>query len=420
MARLLLGFAVVAATASVARADDALTLDHAIQLALTKNERAQIADLNVVTAEAGVERAHVAFLPVLSASGNDTLHPIDTPKDTASGQLQLNQPLLVLSAFPLLDQAKHSLDAQRAQTVDDKRQLAFDAARAFFNVLLAQRVVQAAQKKLDTAKADVADTEAQSKAQLVSSNDVTRAKISMSSSERELASDTGSLDAAFVQLAFTINAPVPAALAEPKSLFDAGRRPAAAPEQLVDESLAKRPDLLAHKNSALAAHDFAREPRMRYFPTLSLVGQLTANSQAGGGGHNVDGSVALTASWSIYDAGARSADARLRDANAAIADLNTNALVRSIDAQVRSAAITLASAQASLVAAQDAVDSSRKSADETAILYHQGLAKAIELVDANEQRFVAEVNFAEAEYSVANAYLALRQAMGNGPLEEVK
>jgi outer membrane protein TolC len=94
--------------------------------------------------------------------------------------------------------------------------------------------------------------------------------------------------------------------------------------------------------------------------------------------------------------------------------------VRSIDAQVRSAAVLLASAQASLVAAQDAADSSRKSADETAILYHQGLAKAIELVDANEQRFVAEVNFAEAEYSVANAYLALRLAMGNGPLEEVK
>ena len=55
----------------------------------------------------------------------------------------------------------------------------------------------------------------------------------------------------------------------------------------------------------------------------------------------------------------------------------------------------------------------RKSADETAILYRQGLAKAIELVDANEQRFLAEVNFAEAEFSVANAYLAL--APGDGP-----
>ena len=61
---------------------------------------------------------------------------------------------------------------------------------------------------------------------------------------------------------------------------------------------------------------------------------------------------------------------------------------------------------------------SRKSADETAILYHQQLAKAIELLDANEQRFAAEVNFAVAQFAVASAYLALRQAMGLDPIGE--
>src|SRR5262249_7305409 len=159
------------------------------------------------------------------------------------------------------------------------------------------------------------------------------------------------------------------------------------------------------------------EPRMRLFPTVSLVGQMTGTSNAPNNGHAVDGSIAVTASWSIYDAGARSADARIRDAAAAIADLQTHALARTIDAQVRTAAVQLASAQAALGAATDAAVAASKSADETAILYHQGLAKAIELVDANEQRFVAEVNEAEAEYAVANAYLALRQAMGAGPLE---
>jgi len=358
-------------------------------------------------------------LPVLSANGNDTLHPIDTPKNTANGALTLNQPLIVLSAWPLLDQAKHLRDAQRAQTAEDKRQLAFDAARAYFAVLLQQKVLDAAQKKLDTATADVADTDAQFRAQLVSSNDVTRAKISQASSQREVASDTGQLHAAIVQLSFVINSPVPltATLAPPTATLEAGKRATAAPDSLVTASLSHRPDLVARKESAAAAHDFAREPHLRWFPTLSLVGQLTANSNAGMNSHTVDGTVALTASWSIYDAGARSADARARDANATIADLESAALGRTIEMQVRSAAVQLAGAQAALAAAQDAVTSSRKGADETAILYHQGLAKAIELVDANEQRFVAEVNLAEAEYAVANAYLALRQAMGDSPTE---
>jgi outer membrane protein TolC len=118
----------------------------------------------------------------------------------------------------------------------------------------------------------------------------------------------------------------------------------------------------------------------------------------------------------LYDAGERYADARSRDAQVAIADLNTDNLIRTIDAEVRTAAVALQSAQQQLTAANDAMIAARKSADETAILYHQQLARAIELLDANDQRFTAEVNYAVAQFSVATAYLALRQAMGLDPL----
>jgi outer membrane protein TolC len=100
-----------------------------------------------------------------------------------------------------------------------------------------------------------------------------------------------------------------------------------------------------------------------------------------------------------------------------VADLNADALARTIDAQVRSAALQLVASQQALVSAQAAMDAARKSSEETAILYRQGLAKAIELVDANEQRFLAEVNYAEAQFSLATVYLALLQAMGRGPLD---
>jgi outer membrane protein TolC len=294
--------------------------------------------------------------------------------------------------------------------------------RAYLAVLLAQEVVDAGERKLATANLDVAATDAQSKAQLVSSNDVTRAEITRASTERDLASDRGSLDVAYVQLAFTINSPVARGLATPTALLAAGELPIApaAIDGLVAQSIAHRPDLFAHKDTALAAHDFAREPHLRFYPTLNLVGQMTATSDAATGAHAVDGSVALTASWSIYDAGNRDADERARDAAAAIADLNTDTLVRTIDQQVRTAVAQLTAAQQSLVGAKDAMDASRKSALETKTLYDQGLAKAIELVDANESRFEAEVAYAEAEYAVANAYLALRQAMGDGPLLEAR
>jgi outer membrane protein TolC len=284
-------------------------------------------------------------------------------------------------------------------------------------VLLAEEVVQAAQKKLETARADVNDTDAQVKAQLASSNDVTRANISLASSVRELAADQGNLDAAYVQLELLVAAQVPRPLAPPTPLFAASEKPLGSPDALVASAKKTRPDLVVRKASALAAHDFAREPRYRMLPTLSAQATTSASSQGTASGHDVDATLALTASWNIYDAGVRAADARSRDAQAAIADLETRQLERTIDAQVRSAAAQLAASQAALAAARDAVTASQKSADETAILYHQGLAKAIELVDANEQRFLAEVTFAEAENSLAGAYFALLQAMGRGPLD---
>ena len=203
-------------------------------------------------------------------------------------------------------------------------------------------------------------------------------------------------------------------------MLDAGKKPPGTVEQLIAQGLAQRPDLVAHKDSALAAHDFAREPGWRFFPSLSFVGELTATSENQPGTDHVDGFLAVQASWTIWDAGSRDADTKQRDAAASIADLNAGMLARSVASDVRTAFAQLTAAQNALSGAQDAVDASRKSADEEAWLYTNGLAKAIELIDANEQRFESEVSYAEAEYSMANAYLALRQAMGLGPLEDHK
>jgi len=409
------GVAMLASGGSLsARADDALTLETAVHLALTRNERSAIADLDIKVAEAGVEKARSAFLPGLQAGGNAQWRPRNNPSETASGNLELSQPLLVPSVIPLYRQSKQNLAAQIAQSTDDKRQLTFDTAKAYFNVLLADEVVKAAERKLDTAKADLADTDAQSKAQLVSTNDVTRAKISLAGSERELANDRGQLDAAYISLELLINHKVAPGLAAPTAIVTASQNTPTAVDALVQAAIGKRPDLTARKHAALAAHDFASEPRYRFLPSLVLSGQVSATTSSNSG-HDVDGFVELSANWTIWDFD-RPADEKSRDAQAAIADLQTDALARNVTAQVRSANAQLVAAQQALQSAKSAMESAQKSASETAVLYKQGLAKAIELIDANDERFVAEVAYAEAEFTVANAYLALRQAMGLDPI----
>jgi len=408
----------LAVGAGSVHAESALTLESAIQLAMTRNERAAIADLDVSSAEANVSLTRTRFLPLVESSGNVTYRPRDEPATSAQAVLALSQPLFDPSAFPLHGQAKHELLARRAARTDERRRLAFDTANAFFAVLLADQVVQAAQRKVETAHANVATTDAQVKAQLVSSNDVTRAQISQATAVRDLATSTGNLRAAYVELELLLDTKIAAGLAPPTELLAAGQRPVHAGAQIVTSSVARRADLVANKELARAAHDFAREPRMRYLPAIELGGQLSVTSDFPSGGHALDALVAINARWTLFDSGTRSAEARSRTARARIADLETSRLARSIAAEVRSAAALLASRQAALTAAGTAREAARKGAREAEILYRQGLAKAIELVDANDQRFIAEVNYATSEFDVARAYLTLRLAMGFQPLED--
>ena len=400
-----------------------LRLDQAVQLALTRNERAKISDLNVVVADAAVQKATAAFLPVINLGGNDTIRPKRTRDgtetqmpNTALATGTIAQPILVASNFPLLQQAKNNRDSQVAQTVDDKRVLAFDAARAFFAVLSAQAVLEAAERAYETAKDNLSDTQARVDAQLNSSNDATRAQIDLASSARQVEVNRGTVQNAFTALAFTVNAQIDNKVAVPETLLHASEQPLAPVETLVKFALGHRPDVDAKKLAGVAAHDFAAEPLLRLVPTIAATASAQAVSNPGEGSPVLDESLVFSANWTIFDNGTRYADRRSRVATAEIADLTTVTLVRSVDAQVKTAFASLASAQAAFRVAQQGFQAAKQSSEETAILYREGLAKAIELVDANDSRLSAEVEYVSAEYAMAQAYLDMRQALGLEPI----
>src|SRR5262249_6049706 len=98
-----------------ARADAPFSLEEAVRLALTNNERARQAPLRVEVAEGGLDKARTAFLPTLSAAGTGSLHPLDKNSRVLSGNgtITLTQPVLNLSSIPLYAQARHTLESER-------------------------------------------------------------------------------------------------------------------------------------------------------------------------------------------------------------------------------------------------------------------------------------------------------------------
>jgi len=398
-----------------------LTLAGAVQLALTRNERSRLAGLNVESADAAVAKARAAFLPSVNFGGTETLRPSQVElnnrvvgrTNAANGTLTLSQPLFAATAFPLYAGAKHNREVARFDEIDQRRQLSFDAARAFFGVIAQQRLFSAARSRLELAKATLDDTRARAQAGLVSTNDVTRAEIEWSMAQQSVSGAQSSLDQARLALEYVINSPVRGELSGPQQSLSPG---ALQINQLIAKALAQRPDLVAARESVAAASALADEPRLRFVPTLTASAQARAADQTIVGNRYIDTTALISLNWAIWDAGVRSADSDSRRATMDSAQLQQQALMRRIETDVRTAVVELQAAQSSLAAATQAYDAARRSADETNVLYKQGLAKAIELVDSNSSRFTAEVGMAAAQLALRQAELDLRAALGLFPV----
>jgi outer membrane protein TolC len=78
--------------------------------------------------------------------------------------------------------------------------------------------------------------------------------------------------------------------------------------------------------------------------------------------------------------------------------------------------VELRNAQAALKQSELATEQARKNAEETAILYRQGLSTALAVSDAALRLFEAEVSLARTRYSLGVALLDLRAAVGLDPL----
>lgn len=410
----------------LARAED-LSLQEVIRLALARNERAQVARLTLVTADAAVVRARAAFLPSINLAASESLNPypasttrsgVTTTGEccSAAGSLTINQPLLNVSAWPLYSAAKHSREAVRYGEIDARRQLTFDAARAFFGVIAQQRVVAAAKGRLERAEVSLRDTRARGVAQLASSNDVTRATVERAAAAQTLVAAQLGLEQTRNNLEYLIDAPLPAELHGPEGHLEPSTLDVA---RLAAQALGQRPDLHAARESFLAAAKQAEEPWLRFVPTLGASASLRIN-QLGSPDRHWDTGLVLSLSWSIWDAGIRNADHASRQAAAETANYQVKALKRKVSTDVRNAVAALLAARATLAAAQEQVTAARKSAEETTVLYKQGLAKAIELVDATLSRFNAELTLAGAQLGLRQSELDLRAALGLFPLEGLK
>jgi len=416
-------------TPLLASQDRALTLDEAVKLALERNERALATREDVRAADARVARARSFFLPTITTTGIYQRRAYEVKRlvgDTEvviqrfnglSNTIGLNLTLFDPRSLAGLSAVRAQRNAEVAAATESRRQLAFEVSQAFLATLGTAQVQEASNRRLAFARQSLDAAQARYAAGLTSINDVTRAELEYATAEVGVTQVKGQMETSILQLGYLLDAPdaVRGRLVVPEFLIEAASAEAANSEGLVEEALARRLDVGSLRWQAASQRTLAKVPMLGWLPSLSASGQYRITNEASFNNRTWNWNVGATLSWTLFDGLARFADRRERQALARLADLDVQAATRRVDVEVREALVSLDNQRASLKQASVAQDVAKKNAAETAELYRQGLASALEVADANVSLFEAEVALVQQRYGLGVAFLNLEAALGLDP-----
>jgi outer membrane protein TolC len=413
----------------LAAQDRPLTLDEAVKLALERNERALATQEDVRAANARVARARSFFLPTITSTGTYQRRAYEVKRlvgDTEvviqrynglSETLGLNLTLFDARSLTTLSAVRAQRNSDVAAATESRRQLAFEVSQAFLATLGTAQVQEASGRRFAFARQNLEAAKARYAAGLASVNDVTRAELEYATAEVGVTQVKGQVETSILQLGYLLDAPdaVRGPLVVPEFLIEAASAAAANSEALVEEALARRLDVGSLRWLASSQRALAKVPMLGWLPSLSASGQYRMTNEASFNNRTWNWNVGATLSWTLFDGLARFSDQRERKALAKLADLDVQAATRRVDVEVREALVSLENQRASLKQASVAYDVAKKNAAETAELYRQGLASALQVADANVRLFEAEVALVQERYGLGVAFLNLEAALGLDP-----
>ena len=409
-----------------ASAAEPWTLERALEQGLTGNPDARLAQQRIVAARAELDQANAAFWPRVQfqSSYTRTDNPMQVfgsilNQRAYSSNLDFNDVPDVddlnikgLVAVPLYAggrnqaarrAAKASTQAARFDSDAVRNTLAFEIARAFYQMQKARQFIRAAdagvtafENNLSIGKkrfeggsilrTEVLDIEvrlAQAREDLI------RARNGQLLAERALRNLLGIEQGDFAVVDF-------------------------APEISAPESrdFSGRSEIAASQSRQRAALDQVRAAKAGYLPRVSAFGSMDYDYgwRFERGGRSYTGGALLQ--WDLWDGRLTRAKVREAEANLEMAREEERKWRLALDLETEQARLDLNTARERLKVTEQVVAQATESAEITRSRFAQGMALSTQVIDAETALLAARVRRAEAEADQRVAVAALRRALG--------
>jgi outer membrane protein len=418
-----------------------LTLDKAISIALEQNRDILIADEDRSKAEAQIAEARSGAFPQLSFSaqymrniqlpviflpGNSP--PLNPSPNTISfeigsnnsyqGGLTLTQALYSRQVGVALDIANTYKDFSDAGYASTKQNVVLQVKKAFYAVLLMQKLVDANRQGLDMVKANYENVQALYNHGQAAEFDLLRAEVQVANTEPAVISVENNLILAVNGLKSLLSIPLDSNVViqgdfmfteVPQSVLDQGGRDAMATNPSIQQ--------LAFQQSMLDQNISVEQSG--YFPSIYAFGSYQWQTQDNTFQFNnylwaKIANVGVTFSWNIFD-GLRT-PARIEQAKIDLRKVQYTLLKaeEGLTIQVQSARLKMDEAKRRIQGQEKNIEQAKKAVSISETRFKNGVGTQLELLDTQVAMTLAQTNYAQAIYDYLVAKADWDFAVGQG------
>ncbi len=433
MLSIILAASLVAATPQQDTVPAIITLEDALQIALSESPTVKIADKDIEIKRYAKKGAYASLFPQISANGSfsHTLKKQVMTMDfggvsqsfevgrwnTVNGGVTASLPLVNAQLWKSLSISGEDVELAVEKARSSRLDLVTQVKQAYYSVLLAKEVDKVYNGVYDNAVANLDQTQKRFNAQKTSELDLIRAKTAVANAIPNLYNAENSIALALWQLKAVMGVDLDANLDVAGSLMDYSG------DMVNDLALLSGGSLEGNttlRQLAIQAEQLANNIKLQQYanlPSLALSFSHTWNAMEDK--YNFSqyewhpyAYLGLSLSIPIFAGGQRHSAIRQARLQADELDLTRENTERQLRIGIRQFLSTMETAEKSYASAQEALESARKAYDIAAKSYFVGRSTLTDLGDAQLALTQAQLSVSQAVYDFVVAKAGLEQTLG--------
>ena len=405
---------------AAAPAPTELTLDQAVNMALTNNPSGKIAVFDYEAAKGALTAARSSRWPTIAGTHTDArslsaptavINP--NPKETDKYSNVINASWVLWSGNKVesqISQAKLALDSSQWGIAKARQQLKFDATTGYFNLMGARDSVKLSQESVERLENYLRDTKLQFEVGVVAKVDVLRSEVALAQARQDLIVAQNTYDIAMAKLNNIIGLPLSTELSVKGDLSYVNFETDIA--TTIDTALRQRPEISQSTDAAKSAQEAVTVAKAGYLPTVTAKYSTGWNDNTFSGWDNHNWTAYLTTDWTFLDSGLTAGNVKKAVEGFHKAQEQLKQTVDGVRLEVRSTYLSLKAAGQSIQTSSAAVGLAEEDYKIKVIRYQAGVGTNLDVLDAQVALTTAKNNLLKSMYSYNTFRAQIDKDMG--------